>query len=606
MMGADVTIYCLQSVTDYYQFERLCHDLMALEGYSSIEPLGGFRDKGRDAIHISKSGQTTVFAYSVREDWRAKLAEDASKIKRHGHTCDQLVFITTADFTAGERDEAVSFVNNEFGWRLDLFGIERLRVLLDVTHPRVKGLHPQIFPPALLTLQPQSSTSKDHVFISSAPEDSVLAGWLAKRLVAEGYLVWYERLNLLGGEIYPESVNEAIRDHTFCVIALYSRASLVNPEVARQRALALSIGGDRNCDFFIPIDVDGVNLSQVDRVTSSLVFISFSNNWASGLQQLLRKLDSSGCPKPLYHGKTIVARSLVGKDVLSNQTETLLSNCLQVESLPQVIHRFKAAREVPGDLERIRFEWAYRQVDPVTFLSFHQPPSHVLEKNNLQPMGYEFWQNIESIDGILARNLVSELIRKSLIVKCHQRGLRFCADTGLHYFPWGLLNRGRFEFVRPNGSRSHINVTGQRKFWRPSGAQQYRYYLAPVFSVAQDLFGDFTVLVHIRIRLTDSSGQVLPKRTAISRRKHLCKGWWNKEWLDRLLAVCQYLADDDKILIGDRQDEQIIIRATPVSLSAPLGINEVALDRLSFDRSTLTEQEDGSEDDFAYQGDVQQ
>jgi len=604
-MGADVTIYCLQNVTDYYQFERLCHDLMALEGYSSIEPLGGFHDKGRDAIHISKSsGQTTIFAYSVREDWRAKLAEDASKIKRHGHTCDQLVFVTTADFTAGERDEAVSFVSNKFGWRLNLFGIERLRILLDVTHPQVKGLHPQIFPPTLLALQPQSSTLKDHVFISSAPEDRVLAGWLARRLVAEGYLVWYEDLNLLGGEVYPESVDEAIRDRAFCVIALYSRASLVNPEVTRQRAFALSIGRDHNGDFFIPIDVDGINLSQVDRVTSSLVFIPFTNNWASGLQQLLSKLDSSGCPKPLYHGKTIVAQSLLGKDVLSDQTETLLSNCLQVERLPQVIHRFKAARQVPGDLERFKFEWAYRQVDPVTFLSFYQPPLHVLEKNALRLNGSELWQNVESIDGILARNLVSELIRKSLIVKCHQRGLRFCADTGLHYFPWGLLNR--LEFIRPNGSRSYINVTGQRKFWRPSGAQQYRYHIAPVFSVAQDLFDDFTVLVYIRIRLTDISGQVLPKRTAISRRKHLCKGWWNKEWLDRLLAVCQYLADDDRILIGGQQDEQVIISATPVSLSAPLGINEVALGHLSFDRSILTEHEDGGEDDFADEGEVQE
>lgn len=606
-MGADVTIYCLQNVTDYHQFERLCHDLMALEGYPSIEPLGGFHDKGRDAIHISKSsGQTTIFAYSVREDWRAKLAEDASKIKRHGHTCDQLVFITTANFTAGERDEAVSFVNNEFGWRLDLFGAERLRILLDVTHPQVKGLHPQIFPPAVLAVQPQSSTSRDHVFISSAPEDRILASWLARRLAAEGYLVWYEHLNLLGGEVYPESVDEVIRDRAFCVIALYSRASLVNPEVARQRARALSIGEGRNCDFFIPIDVDGINLSQVDRVASSLVFIPFTNSWASGLQQLLRKLDASGCPKPLYHGKTMVAQSLLGKDVLSDQTETLLSNCLQVESLPQVIHRFKAAREVPTDLEHFKFEWAYRKVNPVTFLSFHQPPLDVLEKNALRLKGSESWQNVESIDGILARDLVSELIRKSLIVKCHQRGLRFCADTGLHYFPLGLLDRNRLEFIRPDGSRSHVNVTGQRKFWRPSGAQQYRYHIAPVFSVAQDLFDDFTVFVHIRVRLTDISGQVLPRPTAISRRKHLCKGWWNKEWLDRLLAVCQYLADDDRILIGDQQDEQVIISATPVSLSAPLGINEVALDRLSFDRSTLTEHEDGGEDHFADQGEVQE
>ena len=52
-MAANITIYCLEEVTDYFEFERFCHDLMALEGYSSIEPLGGFKDKGRDAIHVS-------------------------------------------------------------------------------------------------------------------------------------------------------------------------------------------------------------------------------------------------------------------------------------------------------------------------------------------------------------------------------------------------------------------------------------------------------------------------------------------------------------------------------------------------------------------------
>jgi hypothetical protein len=67
-MAANVTIYCLERVTDYTEFERLCHNLMALEGYRSIEPLGNFKDKGRDAIHVDTSGRTTIFAYSVRED----------------------------------------------------------------------------------------------------------------------------------------------------------------------------------------------------------------------------------------------------------------------------------------------------------------------------------------------------------------------------------------------------------------------------------------------------------------------------------------------------------------------------------------------------------
>ena len=98
-MGANVTIYCLERITDYLQFERLCHDLMALEGYNNIEPLGGFTDKGRDAVHVDKT-KSTVFAYSVREDWKIKLIEIAGKVRGHGHDCDELVFVTTAEFSA--------------------------------------------------------------------------------------------------------------------------------------------------------------------------------------------------------------------------------------------------------------------------------------------------------------------------------------------------------------------------------------------------------------------------------------------------------------------------------------------------------------------------
>ena len=239
-MGASITIYCLEKVTDYFEFERLCHDLMSLEGYSSIEPLGGFSDKGRDAIHISESDETTIFAYSVREDWRAKLAEDASSIHKYGHTCDQLVFITTASFTAGKRDEAVAFIYEEYGWTLQLFGVERLRVLLDVRYPQIKANHPQIFPPEFLALQAMPDTLEcDHLFISSVPEDGALADWLTRKLTAEGYHVWCERFKLLGGETFPDDVDDALKRRAFRVLGLYSQVSLNNPEVMRQRGLAL-------------------------------------------------------------------------------------------------------------------------------------------------------------------------------------------------------------------------------------------------------------------------------------------------------------------------------------------------------------------------------
>lgn len=587
-MGANLTIYCLEKITDYFEFERLSHSLMALEGYSSIEPLGGFSDKGRDAVHINSSEEVTIFAYSVREDWRAKLAEDATKIERHGHTCDYLVFVTTSDFSAGERDEAVASINQIYGWTLVLYGLERLRVLLDVLHPEVKTAHPQIFPPSFL--QPpevsQASSARDHLFISYSADDVAFAEWLTRKLTSEGYLVWCERFKLLGGESYPEDSDVAIKTKSFRFLGIYSRASLRDPEIVRQRALALTIAENGVRDFLLPISIEHIEIDQLDKVTRSMKFISFERNWAIGLQGLLEKLTTVACPRPLQNGRSVAASAFLEKDVLTRHSEEVFSNCLRIETIPGVIQRFKADRALPNEtLDLLQHEWAYRVIDPRRFLSFCHPPDALSREYSFKSAGGESWRDVESVEGVPSADLVVELLRKSLVVKCHERGLRHCLQTFLHYFPIGVVPRDRLNLTRPDGSRTFVSANGQRKYWRPSGSEEYQYQLAPVFSVAQNIFRDFVAVVRIRIRLTDTSGTVLPRMKGVSRRKHLCRGWWNNEWLNRILAVTQYLADEQKICIGSLTNEQVVVDANPISLTAPEGVNESALDQLSFERS---------------------
>jgi hypothetical protein len=80
--------------------------LMSREGYKSIEPKGGFKDKGRNAVQVSKdTGRMTVFLYSVRKDWEKKLYEDLKKIEKHKHPCHEIVYATTAEPTQGEKDK---------------------------------------------------------------------------------------------------------------------------------------------------------------------------------------------------------------------------------------------------------------------------------------------------------------------------------------------------------------------------------------------------------------------------------------------------------------------------------------------------------------------
>jgi len=75
---------------------------------------------------------------------------------------------------------------------------------------------------------------RDHLFISYATEDSDLAEWLAVRLAAEGYKVWCDRTHLLGGESYPNDIDHAIKEHTFRLLALLSRASLRKPQCCKK------------------------------------------------------------------------------------------------------------------------------------------------------------------------------------------------------------------------------------------------------------------------------------------------------------------------------------------------------------------------------------
>src|SRR4051794_5791423 len=106
-MSADSIVYCLENLTDYRQFERLCSDVMNQSGYKLIEPLGGSNDGGRDAIYISRTNpdDVTIFAYSVRSDWEQKLLrEDCKRIREEGHHLNRLVFACTSSITTTQRD----------------------------------------------------------------------------------------------------------------------------------------------------------------------------------------------------------------------------------------------------------------------------------------------------------------------------------------------------------------------------------------------------------------------------------------------------------------------------------------------------------------------
>jgi len=142
------------------------------------------------------------------------------------------------------------------------------------------------------------------------------------------------------GESYPIDIDRAVKDQTFRVVALLSRASLAKPNPVKERTLALSIARQRKINFLVPLNVDGLKADELDWMTSDRAFIPFRHNWAEGFSRLLKRLNSIRCPRPLAsRGAQLVSDWIAVRDAPYCRNEVLTSNLLQFTSIPDSIWR---------------------------------------------------------------------------------------------------------------------------------------------------------------------------------------------------------------------------------------------------------------------------
>ena len=561
-MSASATVYCLEKITDYFEFERLCHDLMSRLGYAKIEPLGGFKDRGRDAIHVNAANETTIFAYSVREDWRAKLAEDAHKIARYEHACDRLVFVTTSVIPAPRRDEAVTAIELEYGWELDIYGVERLRVLLDNRCADLKAKYPQFFPPEMVQMERiEQRVSSRHVLITYDGRDNALAKWLARKLAILGFSVWCADLPDLSEKPYPEDLAKAMKSEVSAIVGLFSCATISNPDLMRTNVLATSTSDTDHRDIMIPVKVDEFDENSLDSITSRLNFVDFRDSWADGLKHIQSRLRGLGVAYKEHVGAQAVVSSLDFRTTAVSSREVLYSNCFEVKSIPPAVVHILLEQDAPKDqISKARDKWPFRRISDRSFLCFTLPPSGVLSGIKVRSVEVLSWREKDLIRGIIATDVVIELLRKSLVAKCHDSGLSFCEVYRLHYFPfYSVDQRNRLPLEVPSGSKTWIKAAGERTYRRASGNTRYRYHLSPVFYVRRDLLSEFDVVLDVRLRFSHMDGSAIVGSKAVTLRKRLCRDWWNREWFLRNLAIMQFFATDGEIAIAGHDGPPLIV-----------------------------------------------
>ena len=442
------------------------------------------------------------------------------------------------------------------------------------------------------------TSQRDLLFISYATEQSALADWLARRLAAEGYAVWQDRLKMLGGENWPNDIDKAINERTFRMIALLSRASMkkANPqgEWLKGRALGNKLEIE---DFVIPLNTEGLPPHEITWNYQPITYIPFWPSWADGLAALLDKLESINAPRALQDGPRLAIRSMVHGTTVVDEPERLISNCFEVVQVPRFVRQYEAAYNLSNYQKRaIRQGWACRNVSPSQVLAFHDPPPDLAERYGFRCIDFFAWQESRSIHGIATRDVVVALLHGSIDRLLSSRGMAYCADRRQWYLPTGLLQSNYVPFALPNGKRSRFLGVGERKFPTREGGEVYRYHLSPSFSVLQDHADPFVLFLRNRIYFTDTKGILLDEQKVKSRRKHLCKFWFNREWSVRTLGIAQLLADEDmKIRIGPDGEQQLVINAWPITITAPKSISDERADKPDKRLSTWDEDDEETE-----------
>ena len=134
------TLWAIDNELSPRKFERLATDLLCRNGFPDITPVEGPRDRGRDSEirlfrSLGKSGSTTFFQYSTERKWKSKLRREWRKVRQYGHQPDLYVFVTNQSVSGEELDALRTEASNEYGWELNIYSREWLRLQLEIANP---------------------------------------------------------------------------------------------------------------------------------------------------------------------------------------------------------------------------------------------------------------------------------------------------------------------------------------------------------------------------------------------------------------------------------------------------------------------------------------
>lgn len=420
---------------------------------------------------------------------------------------------------------------------------------------------------------------RDHVFISYAVEQAPIAEWLARRLASLGYAVWMDRLKLLGGEPWPQDIQRAIRERTFCMLALLSRASQAKQNPVGEWLVAQAVAKElERPDFLIPLKVEDLKASEISFTFQTTNYITFTRGWASGLASVVKKLEALDAPRSLRRGPELASIFYDVSELVRPEPERLHSNCLVVRRVPLALHRFECRTPIPRAASiPISLEWPHYWIDPNRAYSFQAPPRAIAEGHRVRNVGSASWRHASDrdTDGVRPSNIATALLRRSVNAHFAAKRLVWSPEKHEWYFPQNLVKGNWLPFTHPDQQSRKALAVGSVTLRSRGQPRPLRYHLSPSMTLLRETNDPFVFAIRLRVHITETNGHPVEGRSLVTARKKVCKSWWNDKWFARVLGVCEFLSTSPgQMVIGSTDESAIVIESTPLSVMAPVRLIE--------------------------------
>lgn len=443
-----------------------------------------------------------------------------------------------------------------------------------------------------------SSAQRDRrlVFVSHAnPEQNDFVLWLGVQLANAGYEVWSDVTKLIGGEVFWDDIEDAVRHHTAKFILVVSHAALNKEGVKDEINLAVMVERVQKLErFVVPVRVDDVPFTEFKANIARKNAIDFTGGWAPGLARLFEALERDQTPRgkvtPIDVSQWCGLRFATAQE-RRPEPEQLISNWLPITALPNsvsVLDIGLAEAAVRNAMSASRLPWFpyFRLVGTLgTLIDLQQElPTHNVKKKYELALEDFLGGTPPEMPGVKradARRMLVSLLRQSWNNAMEAKGLRpfKMADNSVAwFFPKGLIEKDTAYFVDHTGKRRRKAMVGRSE---KRGVYWHLGFIAkPVVNDAPHF------IMKAAIIFTHDGNTPLDSVDKMHKlRRSFCRNWWNDQWRNLMLAYLAWIADSGSAITLAMGDfASVTVDASPMQFTSPISCPDPAVKRKAQDQ----------------------